>query len=139
MSPQDQTEGATLLPLLEHALEGAHPTLLDMHWRVHLSGCRYISKSGGEVSNKLILHKWLLYTPANARACIGGHIVYIFNNYKLSSGLHRDKLLRFEYFCLIRNVSLQQNIKRMYLFKMSIQKMARFQPVKGEMEAMFAI
>ena len=35
-SPQDQTDGATLLPLLEHALEGAHTTLLDMHWRVHL-------------------------------------------------------------------------------------------------------
>ena len=30
-SPQDQSDGATLLPLLEHVLEGAHPTLLDMH------------------------------------------------------------------------------------------------------------
>ena len=72
LSPQGQSDGATLLPLLEHAFEGAHPTLLDMHWRVHLSGCRYVSKLGGEISNELMLRKWLLYTPANARACIGG-------------------------------------------------------------------
>ena len=41
---QDQPDGATLLPLLEHLLEGAHLTLLGIHWRgasvknIHLTG-----------------------------------------------------------------------------------------------------
>ena len=83
-SPQYQSDGATLLPLLEHPFEGAHQTLLDMHWRVHLSSFRYISKPGGEISNKLMLRKWLLYTPANARACIGGPLLNFIRHSKLS-------------------------------------------------------
>ena len=50
LSPQDQTDCATLLLLLEHALESAHRHLVGMHWRVYLSSFADILASQGEKS-----------------------------------------------------------------------------------------
>ena len=67
-SPENQSDG---LPLLEHALEGAHLIPLACIVGEHLSGCRYIySKLGGiPVTNLYCVSGCFTPQPMLEHAC----------------------------------------------------------------------